>query len=169
MFCQLSDADLLTWNSQSSENMHMLVDEDYMGLMSDTLFSTITNQPFAFPDSREIGTNCLLILQAILMCFVVLPSESRASSRFYSTKLRTSTTKSWRLHGHFWASARFYLFEFKCLLFVWIYFIITEFMAYKLPTVPEEQLQNTNWNYSYLEFLASTSTATGNNLQVCVY
>ncbi|KAJ3633872.1 hypothetical protein MTP99_010791 [Tenebrio molitor] len=51
----LSDVDLLTWNSQSSENMHMLVDEDYMGLMSDTLFSTITNQPFVFPDSREIA------------------------------------------------------------------------------------------------------------------
>ncbi|XP_063902897.1 MLX-interacting protein isoform X3 [Zophobas morio] len=51
----LSDVDLLTWNSQSSENMHMMVDEDYMGLMSDTLFSTITNQPFVFPDSREIA------------------------------------------------------------------------------------------------------------------
>ncbi|KAJ8960785.1 hypothetical protein NQ318_020079 [Aromia moschata] len=35
--------------------MNMMVDEDYMGLMSDTLFSTITNQPFVFPDSREIA------------------------------------------------------------------------------------------------------------------
>lgn len=43
------------WDSQSSESVHMLVDEDYMDLMSDTLFSTIANQPFHFPDSREIG------------------------------------------------------------------------------------------------------------------
>lgn len=34
----------------------MLVDEDYMQLMTDTLFSTISsNQPIYFPDSREIG------------------------------------------------------------------------------------------------------------------
>lgn len=52
---QLSDVDLLVWDSNSSDNMNMMVDEDYMGLMSDTLFSTITNQPFVFPDSREIG------------------------------------------------------------------------------------------------------------------
>lgn len=51
----LNDVDLLTWNSQSAENMHMMVDEDYMGLMSDTLFSTISNQPFPFPDTREIA------------------------------------------------------------------------------------------------------------------
>ncbi|KAK9869757.1 hypothetical protein WA026_003489 [Henosepilachna vigintioctopunctata] len=47
--------DLDLWNSQSSESVHMLVDEDYMSLMSDTLFSTIANQPFHFPDSREIA------------------------------------------------------------------------------------------------------------------
>lgn len=52
---QLGDIDLLVWDSNSSDNMHMMVDEDYMGLMSDTLFSTISNQPFPFPDSREIG------------------------------------------------------------------------------------------------------------------
>ncbi|XP_018572257.1 MLX-interacting protein isoform X2 [Anoplophora glabripennis] len=51
----LSDVDLLVWDSNSSDNMNMMVDEDYMGLMSDTLFSTITNQPFVFPDSREIA------------------------------------------------------------------------------------------------------------------
>ncbi|XP_049821899.1 MLX-interacting protein isoform X2 [Aethina tumida] len=51
----LNDMELLTWDSNSSDNMMMMVDEDYMGLMSDTLFSTITNQPFAFPDSREIA------------------------------------------------------------------------------------------------------------------
>lgn len=33
----------------------MMVDEDYMGLMTDTLFSTISAQPFPFPDPREIG------------------------------------------------------------------------------------------------------------------
>lgn len=36
---------------------NMMIDEDYMGLMSDTLFSTIANQPYAFPDTREIGMN----------------------------------------------------------------------------------------------------------------
>ncbi|KAJ8970870.1 hypothetical protein NQ314_000995 [Rhamnusium bicolor] len=51
----LSDVELLVWDSNSSDNMNMMVDEDYMGLMSDTLFSTITNQPFVFPDSREIA------------------------------------------------------------------------------------------------------------------
>ncbi|KAL3283251.1 hypothetical protein HHI36_006399 [Cryptolaemus montrouzieri] len=49
----MNEVDL--WNSQSNESVHMLVDEDYMGLMSDTLFSTITNQPFQFPDTREIA------------------------------------------------------------------------------------------------------------------
>ena len=34
----------------------MMVDEDYMELMTDTLFSTISsNQPLYFPDPREIG------------------------------------------------------------------------------------------------------------------
>ncbi|KAF2902205.1 hypothetical protein ILUMI_03981 [Ignelater luminosus] len=51
----LSDLDTFAWHSQSSDSMHMMVDEDYLGLMSDTLFSTITNQPFVFPDSREIA------------------------------------------------------------------------------------------------------------------
>ncbi|VEN55280.1 unnamed protein product, partial [Callosobruchus maculatus] len=46
---------LLSWNSKSTENMDMMVDEDYMGLMSDTLFSSIANQPFVFPDPREIA------------------------------------------------------------------------------------------------------------------
>ncbi|KAF5290929.1 hypothetical protein FQA39_LY14535 [Lamprigera yunnana] len=50
----LSDLDL-AWHCQSNDGMHMMVDEDYLGLMSDTLFSTITSQPFAFPDSREIA------------------------------------------------------------------------------------------------------------------
>lgn len=50
----------------------MLVDEDYMGLMSDTLFSTITNQPFAFPDSREIGKHCLLQFKVALIYFFCL-------------------------------------------------------------------------------------------------
>lgn len=50
----LTDLDLATWDSHSND-MHMLVDEDYMEFMTDTLFSTITNQPFPFPDSREIA------------------------------------------------------------------------------------------------------------------
>lgn len=34
----------------------MMVDEDYMELMSDTFFTTISaNQPIYFPDTREIG------------------------------------------------------------------------------------------------------------------
>lgn len=36
----------------------MMVDEDYMELMTDTLFSTISsNQPIYFPDPREIGNS----------------------------------------------------------------------------------------------------------------
>lgn len=47
--------DIFDWQSQG-DSTHMLVDEDYISFMSDTLFSTITNnQPFAFPDTREIG------------------------------------------------------------------------------------------------------------------
>ncbi|XP_057657511.1 MLX-interacting protein isoform X1 [Diorhabda carinulata] len=49
----LLDLDIPEWDT-CTENM-MMVDEDYMGLMSDTLFSTIVNQPFAFPDPREIA------------------------------------------------------------------------------------------------------------------
>ncbi|XP_030755252.1 carbohydrate-responsive element-binding protein isoform X2 [Sitophilus oryzae] len=51
----LNDVDALLFDSNSTDNMNMMVDEDYMGLMSDTLFSTITNQPFVFPDTREIA------------------------------------------------------------------------------------------------------------------
>lgn len=50
-----NDKEALSWNSQSNEAIDMLVDEDYMDFMSDTLFSTIGNQPFVFPDSREIA------------------------------------------------------------------------------------------------------------------
>ncbi|XP_060518280.1 MLX-interacting protein [Cylas formicarius] len=52
---RLNDIDHLLWESNSTDHMNMMVDEDYMDLMSDTLFSTITNQPFVFPDSREIA------------------------------------------------------------------------------------------------------------------
>lgn len=52
--------DVLDWHSQG-DNSHMLVDEDYIAFMSDTLFSTITsNQPFAFPDTREIARGASL-------------------------------------------------------------------------------------------------------------
>lgn len=48
--------DMLDWQPNSEEGNMMMVDEDYMDFMADTLFSTIqSNQPFAFPDSREIG------------------------------------------------------------------------------------------------------------------
>lgn len=47
--------ELMKYELSNSETDGMLIDEDYMGLMSDTLFSTITNHPFAFPDTREIG------------------------------------------------------------------------------------------------------------------
>lgn len=53
--------DILDWHSQA-DNTHMLVDEDYIAFMSDTLFSTISNnQPFAFPDTREIGLLIILV------------------------------------------------------------------------------------------------------------
>ncbi|KAF6203919.1 hypothetical protein GE061_002257 [Apolygus lucorum] len=57
------------WAICAADNS-MMVDEDYMGLMSDTLFSTITaNQPFAFPDTREIarGVNLADFIQPSLV------------------------------------------------------------------------------------------------------
>lgn len=45
---------MLDWQPHSNDST-MMVDEDYMEFMSDTLFSTISAQPFAFPDTREIG------------------------------------------------------------------------------------------------------------------
>nr|XP_022912047.1 MLX-interacting protein-like isoform X1 [Onthophagus taurus] len=50
----LLELELLRYDFPYQEH-NMLIDEDYMGLMSDTLFSTISNQPFAFPDTREIA------------------------------------------------------------------------------------------------------------------
>lgn len=56
VFFQLNEMDMmLALDPCSTDNM-MMIDEDYMGLMSDTLFSTIANQTYVFPDSREIGT-----------------------------------------------------------------------------------------------------------------
>lgn len=51
---QLNEMDMMLALDSSSTDM-MMIDEDYMGLMSDTLFSTIVSQPYVFPDSREIG------------------------------------------------------------------------------------------------------------------
>ncbi|XP_071446521.1 MLX-interacting protein isoform X2 [Hetaerina americana] len=56
----LSEMDAFDWQPRSNDSVHsigsMMVDEDYMDFMSDTLFSTITsNQPFAFPNPREIA------------------------------------------------------------------------------------------------------------------
>ncbi|RZF45548.1 hypothetical protein LSTR_LSTR005750 [Laodelphax striatellus] len=54
--CQdmLSEMDFLDWQPHSNDS-NMMVDEDYMEFMSDTLFSSISAQPFAFPDPREIA------------------------------------------------------------------------------------------------------------------
>ncbi|KAJ9588568.1 hypothetical protein L9F63_028128 [Diploptera punctata] len=51
---------MFDWQPHSNDSVHsmgsMMVDEDYMEFMTDTLFSTIQqNQPFAFPDPREIS------------------------------------------------------------------------------------------------------------------
>ena len=75
---QMESMDVLDWGSglgttgnfgAGTGNIHggtsgtpggesMMVDEDYMELMTDTLFSTISsNQPIYFPDPREIGNS----------------------------------------------------------------------------------------------------------------
>uniref|UniRef100_A0A8D8W4T9 MLX-interacting protein n=1 Tax=Cacopsylla melanoneura TaxID=428564 RepID=A0A8D8W4T9_9HEMI len=51
-------ADMLEWqpgSNDSNSNASMLMDEDYMEFMSDTLFSTISSQSFFFPDSKELS------------------------------------------------------------------------------------------------------------------
>ncbi|XP_008200427.3 carbohydrate-responsive element-binding protein isoform X2 [Tribolium castaneum] len=122
----LSDVDLLTCYSQSTENVHMMVDEDYMGLMSDTLFSTITNVPFVFPDSREIA-------RAGLADFIQ-PSL-----------------------GPLQPNLDDYMDTFEPL---------QEFMTCKLPTVPEEQTQNTTtWSYPELDLMQSSPNLQMNTVQ----
>nr|CAD7444969.1 unnamed protein product [Timema bartmani] len=66
--------DMFDWQPHSNDSLHsmgsMMVDEDYMEFMSDTLFTSITyNQPFAFPDTREItrGTNIADFMQPSLV------------------------------------------------------------------------------------------------------
>ncbi|KAL0272108.1 UNVERIFIED_CONTAM: hypothetical protein PYX00_005204 [Menopon gallinae] len=69
----VSELDMFDWPTHNTEMQQlgpMMVDEDYMDLMSDTLFSTITsNQPFAFPDTREIarGANLADFIQPSLV------------------------------------------------------------------------------------------------------
>lgn len=60
--------EMIDWNSCSlSNDSTMMMDEDYMDFMSDTLFTTITsNQPFAFPDTREIGKLIFIHYTSIL-------------------------------------------------------------------------------------------------------
>jgi MAX-like protein X len=58
---------MFDWQPHSNDSVHsmgsMMVDEDYMEFMSDTLFSTISsNQPFAFPDQREISKLLALLI-----------------------------------------------------------------------------------------------------------
>ncbi|KAI5697840.1 hypothetical protein M8J75_016178 [Diaphorina citri] len=51
-------ADMLEWQPGSNESNStgsMLLDEDYMEFMSDTLFSTLSSQSFFFPDSKELS------------------------------------------------------------------------------------------------------------------
>ncbi|XP_059054369.1 carbohydrate-responsive element-binding protein isoform X2 [Achroia grisella] len=66
----ISEMDTVESFSQCSDFAgNMLTDEDYLNFMSDTLFSTITsNQPFAFPDCREIarGTSLADFIQPSL-------------------------------------------------------------------------------------------------------
>nr|CAD7457016.1 unnamed protein product [Timema tahoe] len=71
---QLAEMDMFDWQPHSNDSLHsmgsMMVDEDYMEFMSDTLFTSITyNQPFAFPDTREItrGTNIADFMQPSLV------------------------------------------------------------------------------------------------------
>lgn len=95
MNLKVSDMDILDWQSQG-DSSHMLVDEDYLAFMSDTLFTTITsNQPFAFPDTREIGMNFLLYFERGFFnsIFLFLCSKKCWIGRFYSTKSGTSSTK----------------------------------------------------------------------------
>ncbi|XP_068086175.1 MLX-interacting protein [Anabrus simplex] len=59
----LQDMDMFDWQPHSNDSADMgsmMVDEDYMEFMSDTLFSTIQSQPFAFPDTREIARGASL-------------------------------------------------------------------------------------------------------------
>nr|CAD7259122.1 unnamed protein product [Timema shepardi] len=70
----LAEMDMFDWQPHSNDSLHsmgsMMVDEDYMEFMSDTLFTSITyNQPFAFPDTREItrGTNIADFMQPSLV------------------------------------------------------------------------------------------------------
>lgn len=58
-------------NSGAPGGESMMVDEDYMELMTDTLFSTISsNQPMYFPDPREIGNFLINMSNARLKIFV---------------------------------------------------------------------------------------------------
>lgn len=62
--------DVLDWQPHSNDSIPMMVDEDYMEFMSDTLFSTIqSNQPYAFPDTREIGIQLFYILEYLIYNF----------------------------------------------------------------------------------------------------
>ncbi|KAL1140704.1 hypothetical protein AAG570_000634 [Ranatra chinensis] len=56
----LSELGFVGWQSPKKQGT-VEVEDDYMEFMNDTLFSTITlNQPFAFPDTREIARGASL-------------------------------------------------------------------------------------------------------------
>lgn len=81
---------MFEWHPDSNESGNsMMVDEDYMDLMSDTLFSSIT-QPFPFPNPREIGNlNALFVyiifilaLQQFVVFNIRVPFFISADSHF---------------------------------------------------------------------------------------
>lgn len=63
--------------SGASGGESMMVDEDYMELMTDTLFSTISsNQPLYFPDPREIGNSFRVVQSARYLFICILEIEA---------------------------------------------------------------------------------------------
>lgn len=130
----------------------MMVDEDYMGLMSDTLFSTITNQPFVFPDPREIGI--LLILIDFFLLLIWNFHTARAGlADFIQPSL-----------GPLQPNLDDYMDTFEPLqgkmhILIKLDYNVNflEFISGKLQTVPEEHTQSTSW--SYLDMVPATSNS----------
>lgn len=75
---------MLALDSSSTDNM-MMIDEDYIGFMSDTLFSTIASQPYVFPDSREIGKE--IVSSSLFLLFVLSNSIPMHQSGTYNNSI----------------------------------------------------------------------------------
>lgn len=87
MDVQLSELEMLEWQPQADDG-HMMVDEDYMSLMTDTLFSTISaNQPFAFPDTREIGEWTVLLSVAVPYIILNVNVSQTCSPQIWISRL----------------------------------------------------------------------------------